>query len=297
MRYETWKVDVEGAVQAELNIYIQDCHPDRMVIAKRPLVLVCPGGGYEHVSVREGEPVAMQFLAAGYHAAVLRYDIAEHGVEFPQHLMELAAAIAYVRNRAGEFNIDENQILVCGFSAGGHLAASLGCFWHEEWLEKKMGMDKVCYQPNGLILSYPVITSGEFTHRGSFVNVMGSKRNAIEAGPQHEVVATESAMTLTGEALEEYLSLEKQVTDKVPPVFMWHTFEDETVPLENSLLFATALKKAGVSLEYHVFPKGGHGYSLANMQTVTPELRELEPQCEQWMGLCRNWIKHNVAQY
>lgn len=297
MRYETWKVDIEGAVQAELNIYIQDCHPDRMVIEKRPLVLVCPGGGYEHVSVREGEPIAMQFLATGYHAAVLRYDIAEHGVEFPQHLMELAASVAYLRKNAKEFAIVENQILVCGFSAGGHLAASLGCFWNEEWLEKKLGMDKACYQPNGLILSYPVITSGEFAHRGSFINVMGSKRIAIDAGVEYAAVKDANVMQLFGKELEAFLSLEHQVTDNVPPVFMWHTFEDETVPLENSLLFASALRKAGVSLEYHVFPKGGHGYSLANMQTVTPELREIEPQCEQWMDLCKNWIKHNIAEF
>ena len=293
MRYETWKVDIAGTVQAELSIYIQDCHPDRMLIAKRPLVLVCPGGGYEHVSVREGEPVAMQFLAAGYHAAVLRYDIAEHGVEFPQHLMELAASVAYLRKHAEKFAIAEDKILVTGFSAGGHLAASLGCFWHEEWLEKKMGMSKEMYQPNGLILAYPVITSGEYAHRGSFQNVMGSK--AVKNDNTNAPVS-DDVSTLTGDELETALSLETRVTANVPPVFMWHTFEDETVPLENSLLFARELRKAGVSLEYHVFPKGGHGYSLANMLTVTPELREIEPQCEQWMELCKKWIACNISR-
>jgi len=143
-------------------------------------------------------------------------------------------------------------------------------------------MKKENYQPNGLILSYPVITSGEFAHRGSFINALGSKMQNGDV-----------SMNLTGAQTEEFLGLEHQVTDKVPPVFMWHTFEDETVPLENSLLFAQALRKAGVSLEYHIFPKGGHGYSLANMLTATPELREIEPQCEQWMELCKNWIKYN----
>ena len=283
MRYETWKVNTAGAVQAKLDIYIQDICPGKLVIEKRPMVLICPGGGYEHVSPREAEPVALQFLAAGYHAAVLWYDVAEHGAEFPQHLMELAASVAYLRKNAEEFGIIKNQIIVGGFSAGGHLAASLGCFWKEAWLEEKMGMKKECYQPNGLILSYPVITSGEFAHRGSFVNVMGSK-------------AAVGEMNLSGTELEAFLSLEHQVSDSVPPVFMWHTFEDEAVPLENSLLFAMALRKAGVSLEYHIFPKGGHGYSLANMQTATPSLREIEPQCEQWMELCKNWIKYNFGE-
>lgn len=297
MRYETWKVDVPGAVQAKLDIYIQDSHPENLVIEKRPLVLICPGGGYEHVSVREAEPVALQFLTAGCHAAVLWYDVAEHGAEFPQHLMELAVSVAYLRKHAEELGIIENQILVAGFSAGGHLAASLGCFWKEAWLEEKMGMAKESYQPNGLILSYPVITSGEFAHRGSFVNVMGSKAvNVKETVAVNKVQSNTIEMNLTGTELEAFLSLEHRVTDQVPPVFMWHTFEDEAVPLENSLLFATALRKAGVSLEYHIFPKGGHGYSLANLQTATPSLREIEPQCEQWMDLCKNWIKYNFGE-
>jgi len=287
MRYETWRVDIEGAVQAELNIYIQDCHPDRMVITKRPLVLICPGGGYEHVSVREGEPVAMQFLAAGYHAAVLRYDIAEQGVEFPQHLMELAASVAYLRKHAAEFGIIENQILVGGFSAGGHLAASLGCFWQKEWLEKKMGMKKENYQPNGLILSYPVITSGEFAHRGSFINALGSKMQNGDV-----------SMNLTGAQTEEFLGLEHQVTDKVPPVFMWHTFEDGAVPFENSLLFASALRAAGVKFVYLVFPNGGHGYSLGTKETAVPTtMKEIDPQIPQWIQLCKNWITYNFIEH
>ncbi len=285
MRFETWKLDVPGVVQAKLNIYLQDSYPGTMLIEKRPMVLVCPGGGYGHVSPREADPVALEFLAAGCQAAVLWYDIAEHGAEFPQHLMEVAASVAYLREHADEFNIIADQIIVAGFSAGGHLVASLGCFWHEDWLEKKMNMPKESYQPNGLILAYPVITAGEFAHRGSFENVMGSKAQKGD-----------DATGLSGAELEAKLSLENQVTDKVPPVFMWHTFEDGAVPLENSLLFAMALRKAGVSLEYHVFPRGGHGYGLANKLTVMPSLKEIDPQCEQWMSLCKNWIKYSYME-
>lgn len=94
--------------------------------------------------------------------------------------------------------------------------------------------------------------------------------------------------------LAALLSLEKQVTDKVPPVFMWHTCEDATVPLENSMLFASALREAGVSFEYHVFPHGIHGLSLATKETTMPDKNAVEPQCEQWITLCKNWIKHNM---
>lgn len=271
MKYETIPVTVDGTVQASLCLYLQEDYPEIYGERKRPLVLICPGGGYEYVSPREGEPIALHFLTAGCHAAVLWYDISKHGVEYPQELKELAWSVAYIRAHADQYAIDQNKMIVAGFSAGAHLAASLGCFWDKDWLEQKMQMAKTCYQPNGLILAYPVITSGEFAHRGSFVNLMGTKADI---------------------ALEQELSLETQVTDKVPPVFMWHTFEDDVVPLENSLLFAGALKKAGVSFEYHVFPHGGHGYSLATKETAAKGGNEIEPQCEQWMALCKNWITH-----
>jgi acetyl esterase/lipase len=180
--------------------------------------------------------------------------------------------VAYIREHADKYSIDKDKILVAGFSAGAHLAASLGCFWDKQWLEKEMETDKEEYRPNGLILAYPVITSGEFAHRGSFVKLMGSKAS---------------------KELNDFLSLENQVTDKVPPVFMWHTFEDEAVPLENSIMFASALRKAGVNFEYHVFPHGGHGYALATKETSSNGKNETDPQCEQWMGLCKNWIKYN----
>jgi acetyl esterase/lipase len=272
VKYEKIKVEAQNSVSASLALYIQESYPNVYGKRKRPVIIVCPGGGYEHVSVREGEPVAFNFLTAGCHAAVLWYDISKDGVEHPQELKELAWSVAYIREHADEYDIDKDKIIIAGFSAGGHLAASLGCFWDKEWLESEMGIDRNTYRPNGLILAYPVITSGESAHRGSFVNLMGSKAS---------------------DELANLLSLENQVTDKVPPVFMWHTFEDQSVPLENSILFASALRKAGVNFEYHVFPHGGHGYSLATKETSTAGKNETEPQCEQWMELCKNWIKYN----
>lgn len=288
MKYEVIDIKIANFVQANLTLYIQDQYPEVYGDRKRPMVLICPGGGYGHVSPREGEAIAMHFLTAGCHAAVLRYDISEHGVEFPQHLLELAAAVSYIRENAKELTVVSEQILVAGFSAGGHLAASLGCFWHEEWLEKLMkkelGVDKESYQPNGLILAYPVITSGEFAHRGSFENLMGSK---AQVGCE--------CTGLSGKELEAKLSLENQVTKNVPPVFMWHTFEDGAVPLENSLFFASALRKAGIKFEYHVFPNGGHGYSLGTEETaIQPTMKEMDPQIPQWMDLCKKWVQYNI---
>lgn len=286
MKIKETKIELAHAKQAKLVIYLQEEYPEVYGERKRPMVLVCPGGGYTHVSPREAEPIAMQFLSAGCNAAVLWYDVADMDIRFPQQVFELAAAVAYLRKNAEEFHIHEDKILLCGFSAGGHLAASLGCFWSEPWFEESMQkLQKVSpqeYKPNGLILAYPVITSGEHAHRGSFLNLLGEKADA-----GCEIVG------LSGKEMEQYVSLEHHVTEQVPPVFMWHTFEDQAVPLENSLLFAMALKKAGVSLEYHVFPHGGHGYALGTRQTAGKELKEIDTQIPQWIDLCKNWLDLN----
>lgn len=273
MKFETVKVTIENAVKAQLLLYIQESYPEMYGDRKRAMIIICPGGGYEHISPREGEPVAFQLLAAGYHAAVLQYDVVGDSMEHPLPLLELAWAVSYIREHANAYAIDKDKIVVAGFSAGGHLAACLGCFWDKEWLSKETGMDKGSYQPNGIILAYPVITSGEHAHRASFQRLMGSKAS---------------------DELEAMLSLENQVTDKFPPVFMWHTVEDAAVPLENSMLFAQALRRAGVNFEYHVFPHGRHGLALATEETTMPDQSTVEPQCEQWIQLCKNWLRYNL---
>lgn len=287
MKYEVIDIKIAHSVQATLTIYAHEDYTEVYGERKRPMIVICPGGGYEHVSPREGEPIALQFMTTGAHAAVLRYDVSGQGAEFPQHLLELAASVAYVRKHAAEYCIDPEKILVAGFSAGGHLAASLGCFWKEKWLEEMMqaetGVTMKDYQPNGEILAYPVITSGEFAHRGSFVKIMGSEAEQGYA-----------PLGLTAKELEEKLSLENQVTSDFPQTFMWHTFEDGAVPLENSLFFAEALRKADVNFEYHVFPHGGHGYALATKETAMKEGKEINAQCAQWIDLFKSWMKYNV---
>ena len=285
MKYEVIDMKIAHSVQATLTIYAHEDYPEVYGERNRPMIVICPGGGYEHVSPREGEAIALQFMTTGAHAAVLRYDVSGQGAEFPQHLLELSASVAYVRKHAAEYCIDPDKILLAGFSAGGHLAASLGCFWKEKWLEELMqaetGATMKDYQPNGEILAYPVITSGECAHRGSFVKIMGSEAEQGYAG-------------LSATELEEKLSLENQVTSDFPQTFMWHTFEDGAVPLENSLFFAEALRKAGVNFEYHVFPHGGHGYALATKETAMKEGKEINDQCAQWIDLFKSWMKYNV---
>ena len=279
MRHETFPIQVEGSLpEARLVTYILD-YADNIKIDTRPLVLICPGGGYQYTSDREAEIFAMQFLGMGYHAAVLRYSCAP--ARYPVALKELATSMRLIRENAKEWHVDPKQILVLGCSAGGHLAASLGVFWQEEFLAEALGLEngneeaaRDMIRPDGLILCYPVITSGEYAHRGSFVNLLGDKQEELGAK----------------------VSLENQVTNQTPPTFIWHTFTDGAVPVENSLLFVSALRRAGVATEFHMYPCGGHGLGLANRLSMSAAGGGVQEECTSWMGLLHTWIESNYVQ-
>ena len=192
MKYNIIPVQTPKATDARLYTYILDNFEEIDSNRTRPLVLICPGGGYEFTSDREAEAVAVQYIARGFHACVLRYSVAP--AEFPQSLCELAWSVAYLREHAKEYGIKPDKIIVSGFSAGGHLAASLGVFWDKDWLAKETGLTAEQMRPNGLLLSYPVITSGTYAHHGSIENLMGTKKS---------------------KELEELLSLEHQVGKQV----------------------------------------------------------------------------------
>ncbi len=258
-----------STVPASLNAYILDpisIFRER----KRPAVIICPGGGYEHLSDREGEPVAMQFLSMGYHAFVLHYSVAPVGFPYPQ--MELAAAVSLVRSHASEWQIDTEKIIVAGFSAGGHLACSLGAFWNQEFLFGPLKLNPEDIRPNGLILGYPVISSGPCCHPGSFTNLLGARAE--------------------DQTLRRLVSLEHQVGSHTPKTFLWHTSTDHAVPVKNSYLLADALTEHGVNVEMHIYPAGCHGLSLANQEVSGEDGTYIVPQCQSWVPLVRIWMEH-----
>lgn len=271
MIHLTYQIKVEGSLpDAKLVTYIQDSS-DALAIDKRPLVLICPGGGYAYTSDREAESIALQFLAMGYHAAVLRYSCAP--AKFPTALLELASSMALIRGNAEEWHIDADKIIVQGCSAGGHLAASLGMLWNEDFVAEGIGLegpDRELLRPNGMLLCYPVITSGEFAHRGSFENLLGERE--AELG--------------------EKLSLEKRVSADTPKTFIWHTYTDQSVPVENSLLLVSALRRQGISTEFHMYAKGQHGLALANHLTQASDGSAVQEECTSWIELAHTWIEH-----
>lgn len=269
MVHKKVSITAEGtAANGALYTYFLDNSKQFHVDEKRPVVLICPGGGYEWTADREAEMVAVQFLAQGFHAAVLRYSCAP--AEYPAALLEVAGAVLYLREHGEEYYIDADKIVIMGFSAGGHLAASYGCFWTESFIRDALKTRREMLRPNGLILCYPVITSGAFAHRDSFVHLLGSRY----------------------EELVEKMSLENQVNGDVPKTFIWHTFMDEGVPVENSLLFVAALRKYKIPTEFHMYPVGGHGLSLANQLTDAVGGGSCVEQCQSWLPLACMWLKH-----
>ena len=254
--------------QASLYTYFLDSSVEMRPDEKRPVILICPGGGYGMTSDREAEPIAMQFLAMGYHAAVLRYSCSP--AEYPVALLQVANAVLFFKEHANEYHIDSDKIILQGSSAGGHLAASYGVFWNRDFLKETLNViDSESLRPAGLILSYPVITSGEYTHQVSFQNLLGDRYEDLKAE----------------------LSLEKQVSADTPPTFLWHTMTDNTVPVENSVLFFMALKNAGIPAELHIYPQGVHGLSLANYETQSIKGIGIQKECQSWIKLAQTWCE------
>lgn len=230
----------------------------------RSAVIICPGGAYAFRSDTEGEYVAVKYQSCGLQAFVLEYSV---NTAFPQQMLELAAAVVYIREHADVLDIDPKKVFVCGFSAGGHLAASLAVMWDSD----KM---RVCYpdtkwtRPSGVILCYPVISAGKFAHKETVERAAGDM----------------------DEEERETLSLEKQVSFHMPPVFIWHTLEDQEVPVENTLLFVQALQRYGNTFEVHIFPHGGHGMSLATEYTAVSE-DHISETVARWFDMSIAWIR------
>lgn len=274
MKYEKIELKVPGQKTGEavLTAYLLDtisAAPKKL----RPMVIVVPGGGYQRRSDREREPIVMKYLAMGYHACILDYSVSPN--RYPTALRELALAVAQIRDHAAEWNVRRDGIFVCGFSAGGHLACSLGTFWNQPEVSASVGRRAGEVRPDGLILCYPVVTSGEKCHAGSFLELLGEA---------------------AGDELRRQVSLEHHVTSQMPPVFLWHTVTDQSVPVENSLLLAEALQHVGVNFELHIYPSGCHGLALATEETGGSEERLVEPCCQTWISLVQSWIENRTRR-
>lgn len=251
---------------ARLSCYLLPAFEEIPAQKEKPMVIVCPGGAYAYTSARESEPIAAKFLAAGMHVAVLRYNVAPN--RYPVAALELAWCVQQCRKNAAQWHVDPERIYIVGFSAGGHLACTLGTMWNDPLFEQVLG-GEISVRPNAQILGYPVVTLGEFAHAGSRENLLGPD------APQEKINA---------------LSLETRVTAQTVPAFIWHTVEDGSVPVENSLQYAAALRRNGVPFELHLYETGGHGLATCEEITATkPE--QIAPDNAGWMDLAIRFLR------
>lgn len=230
--------------------------------ANTTAVLICPGGAYIFLAMQhEGIDVAKKFNELGIAAFVLKYRLPCDKIMTDKSigpLQDAQRAMQIIRSRAAEWNINPSKIGIMGFSAGGHLASTEGTHLDKAVIDNK---DGISLRPDFMLLIYPVISFGEFTHQGSKNNLIGKDAS---------------------QALIDLYSNEKQVTANTPPTFIVQAEGDKTVPVQNSLLFYEALVKAGVKAEMHIYQAGGHGFGLNN--TSTPDY---------WFDRCRNWLQIN----
>jgi acetyl esterase/lipase len=206
-------------------------------------IVICPGGGYGGLAKHEGHDYALWLNKAGIAAFVLKYRLGSKGYRHPAMLQDAARALRSVRANASNWKIDPKRIGVMGSSAGGHLASTLVTHFEAGNPAASDPIERVSSRPDLGILCYPVISMGATTHQGS-------KRNLLGKDPDP--------------ALVWLLSNELQVTPETPPCFLWHTLDDKSVLVENSLDFAKSLRRAGVPFDLHIYQKGRHGIGLAN---------------------------------
>lgn len=244
------------AIEAQVNGYIHEDYDALIAHRVRPAVVICPGGAYSWRSPREKDPPALEFLAMGWQVFILEYSCAERAGAY-RPLRELAETVCQLRQNYETWHIDPDKIAVMGFSAGGHLAASLGALWNDPELALP-----VQSRPDALVLCYPVISTNEFAHEESAKNVSGGDSE-----------------------LRKKLHLLNRVTKDFPPTFLWHGGEDVNVRPENSLLLAMELKRQGVPFEYHLFGSGTHGISTCTQEVETPCAA-----CRPWISLCKTWL-------
>jgi acetyl esterase/lipase len=229
-------------------------------------IVICPGGAYQHLADHEGSVYAQWLNDRGVAAFVLKYRLGNAGYRHPAMLQDAARAVRTVRARAAEWQLDTNRVGIMGSSAGGHLASTLLTHFDSGRSGAEDPVERQSSRPDFGILCYPVITLGEFTHAGS-------RRNLLGTNPPPELVAQ--------------LSNELQVTSNTPPCFIWSTGEDRTVPVENTLQFAAALRKAGVSFDLHVYEKGPHGIGLGIRQYTPEQLQAVHP----WTRDLEFWLR------
>lgn len=252
---------------AELTLFLQ-ANVEAQQERSRPLIIICPGGGYSKLSDRESEPVALAFLARGFQVAILRYPLvtnAESAPLLPAPQLALAHAVAAARSNADAWQIDADRITVLGFSAGANVCALYTGLCHDEQFCKEAGVPSENLRVAAQVLCYPVIDM----HAGWPNDA--ERLAAISNNPTYEAA-------------------QNLISSATPPTFIWQTAADEAVPVSNSYLYAAELARQGIDHECHIFHRGSHGLSLATEQAAK-DTTGVDARIASWIDLATGWLK------
>lgn len=272
MIYKKIQLD-ENDKNVFLEIYIADPIGDFV----RDAILIIPGGAYGEVChEREGEPIALAFIPHGYNAFVLHYSVnggdLSKGTTFPLQLIQASKAIKHIKDNAEEYNINPERVFAAGFSAGGHLAGSLGILWNNKEVYDAVHMEYGYNRPKGIMMIYPVVSNeNEFMHLGTFKNLL-----CVE-DPRGEI--------------SDKVSLEKHVSEESSPAFIMATSNDEIVDVRHSLRLAEAYKTVGKMFELHIYPEGPHGVALGNEVTRCGNDKWVDVAIAGWIEQAVYWAK------
>lgn len=238
---------------------------------KRPCAVICPGGAYKYCSDREADPIAEAYFAKGFQVFILYYSTTGRELERPatglRPLGELSESVVHIRENSALYGVDPEKIAVIGFSAGAHLAGSLGVHWNSEKLREFYPSEPGKNRPDAMVLSYPVISARPEAHpewHDSFSALLGP-----DCTPEEEA----------------FFSLEEQVNEETVPAFCWHTMDDDCVCVANTMRFVKSLYEHGIPAECHLFEHGHHGLSMC-----TEEVGDDYPHVAHWFEMSCEWL-------
>ena len=261
------KVNENITSNAYLTSYVPSCYKEFNKDRKRKCILVLPGGGYEFVSDREKEPIALKLISEDIAVFTLNYSIVDFAYPYP--FIEVFASLAYIRENASKYHIDKDKIGVMGFSAGGHLACYTGLYQESEKYARLINKDKSLLKVNALLLAYPVTYTSKNAPYDA--NLKALRRNMKDKLEETDIISN--------------------LTSSFPKTFIWTTQNDEVVPSLNSINLVKRLTELGVFCEFHMFPNGKHGLSLANEIVSEKEIASIDPYIKKWIDLAIHFVK------
>ena len=282
-----------------LTSYIFDDSKEMLNGKKRPGIIICPGGANLFCSDREAEPIALRFNAMGYHAFVLRYSVYQKGKLskndfftnkafgidedslFPNPMLDIAAAMLYIRDKSDIWLINADQIGLCGFSAGGHNVLMYSVYYDKEIITSYFNRTTEDLKPAVTIVGYGI---SDYTEK------IKDEQGVLENNPIY--ISLFGTSNPSKEQLEA-CSPAHLVSETTPPMFLWCTSQDELVPAKQTLFMGLALAQKGIDYEMHIFEKGKHGYALAD-QSTAKHVDQISPIVEKWADMVKIWLYEHM---